>query len=254
MGRLPFIAGNWKMHMTPAESATLAEDIAERVAGFHQVTVALFPTALSVPAVLSATRGTTLAIGIQEIEVVSQGAYTGSNSPTTARSMGCEYFLVGHSERRLRYCETDDRVAQRLRAGLDTGLLPVLCVGESLAERKAGTAEAVVCGQLQRALHAVAPDQMPSVTIAYEPVWAIGTGETATPKQAQDIHACIRAWLTETFGSSIAAATRLQYGGSVNAANAADLLSAPDIDGALVGGASLNPAAFTAIVTAAISA
>jgi triosephosphate isomerase len=195
--------------------------------------------------------GSGIAVGIQEIEAKPSGAFTGANSAVFAREAGCEYCLVGHSERRQYWGETDAGCAAKLVAALGAGLLPIYCVGETLDERRAGRVEDVVFRQLRDGLARLAADQVGGLVIAYEPVWAIGTGENATPEQAQAVHASIRRWLADTYGAGIADDVRIQYGGSVKADNARDLLGCPDIDGALVGGASLDAASFTAIVDAA---
>ncbi len=192
-----------------------------------------------------------MGVGVQDVEVAQSGAYTGANSAAIARELGCEYALVGHSERRQLYGETDERVASRIRAALAAGLLPIVCVGETLEQRRAGRVEEVVHGQVAAALQGLEPDQLGTLTLAYEPIWAIGTGETATPDQAQAVHASIRAWLHDHYPAWIGDQVRIQYGGSVKPANAAELLACPDIDGALVGGASLTAASFAAIVDAA---
>jgi triosephosphate isomerase len=251
MGRRPFVAGNWKLNLGPAAAVELAEGLRRALAGTQGATVAVFPTALSVPAVVPVLQGSALGVGVQEIEAAASGAFTGANSAVMARELGCEFALVGHSERRQLWGETSARCADKVRAAFSAGLLPVYCVGETLAERRAGRVEAVVFEQLEQGIGALPPDQLPALTLAYEPVWAIGTGETATPDQAQAVHAAIRGWLRERHGV-LADDVRIQYGGSVNAANARELLSCPDIDGALVGGASLKVDAFTKIVEAAL--
>lgn len=252
MARRPFVAGNWKLNLGPDEARDLAEALRARLASTRDVTIAVFPTALSIPAVLEVLGGSGIGVGVQDVEVEATGAFTGANSAAMARAIGCEYFLAGHSERRQLYGETDEKVGRRLVAGVRAGLLPILCVGETLDERRAGRVEDVVHRQLRVALSALERDQVGSVTIAYEPVWAIGTGETATPDQAQEVHASIRAWLREAYGAGIADDVRIQYGGSVKPSNARELLACPDIDGALVGGASLEADAFVAIVEAAL--
>jgi len=250
MSRRPFIAGNWKLNLGPEEAAAVARALVSAIADRGDVTVAVFPTALSVSAVLDAAAGSDIGIGVQEIEAVPKGAYTGGNSAEMARAMGCTYALVGHSERRQLWGETDERCAAKVAHALEAGLLPILCVGETLDQRKAGQVEAVVTGQLEAGLATLSPDQVGSVTLAYEPVWAIGTGEAATPAQAQEVHATLRGWLRARYGA-IADDIRIQYGGSVKPGNAAELLACPDIDGALVGGASLKAESFAAIVAAA---
>lgn len=250
MARRPFLAGNWKLNLGPAAAASLASELRERLAGRTGVTIAVFPTALAIPAVAPILRGSAIGVGVQEIEAVAAGAYTGANSAVMARELGCDYALVGHSERRQRWGETDASCAAKLAFALRSGVLPIYCVGETLAERRAGRVEEVVFRQLADGLAGLATDQVAAITLAYEPVWAIGTGETATPDQAQAVHAAIRGWLRAKHGDAVADDVRIQYGGSVKADNARELLAAPDIDGALVGGASLDAAGFTAIVDA----
>jgi triosephosphate isomerase len=251
--RRPFVAGNWKMHLGPTAGADLAAAIRAGVDPSVDATVAVFPTALSIPAVLDALRQSPVAVGVQDVEVAASGAWTGANSAALAREVGCEFALVGHSERRQHYGDIAERVGARLVATLDAGLLPILCVGETLDERRAGRTLDVVLGQLGAALLALPVDRLSGVSIAYEPVWAIGTGETATPDQAQEVHAAIRAWLAASTAPWVAEDCRLLYGGSVKPGNAADLLAQPDIDGALVGGASLVATDFLAILAAALA-
>ncbi len=251
MARRPFVAGNWKLNLGPKAAGDLAEGLRRSLAGTQGATLAVFPTALSVSTVVPVLQGSALAVGVQEIEAAASGAFTGGNSAAMAREAGCEFALVGHSERRQLWGESSAKCADKLVAAFAAGLLPIYCVGETLAERRAGRVEEVVFGQLSEGLAKLAPDQVPALTLAYEPVWAIGTGETATPDQAQAVHAGIRRWLRERHGA-LADDVRVQYGGSVNAKNARDLLSQPDIDGALVGGASLQVESFTAIVEAAL--
>jgi triosephosphate isomerase (TIM) len=249
--RRPYVAGNWKLHLGPSTAASHAGALRARLAGWDRGTVAVFPTALSLPAVAEALAGSVVGVGVQEIESQPHGAYTGANSAVMAREVGCDHALVGHSERRRLWAETDARCAAKLVAAFAAGLLPIYCVGETLAERRAGRVDATVFGQLEGGLASLAPDQVPALTIAYEPVWAIGTGVHATPEQAQQVHASIRAWLREHHGDLAADTVRIQYGGSVTKDNAPELLACPDIDGALVGGASLDLDSFVAIVEAA---
>jgi triosephosphate isomerase len=252
--RRKFIAGNWKLNLGPVESAELALSLREALAGYRTVELSVFPTALSVGAVLPVLAGSGVDVGIQDTYHAVCGAFTGANSAAIARAMGCTRVLVGHSERRQLFGDTDEVVAKKLLFSLDSGLLPILCIGETLDERDAGEVEAVIARQLDSALSPLPADRAGTVTLAYEPVWAIGTGRTATPEQAQAVHAFIRAWLREHFPAFVADEIRIQYGGSVNAKNAAALLGSPDIDGALVGGASLKAADFAAIVAAAAGA
>jgi triosephosphate isomerase (TIM) len=251
MPRRPFVAGNWKLNLGPQAASELARALREQLAGHTNVTIAVFPTAVAIPSVVPILKGSEIGVGIQEVEAAPSGAFTGANSAKMAREAGCDYTLVGHSERRQLWGETDERCAAKLVTALEAGLLPIYCVGETLAERRAGRVEEIVFRQLAVGLSALRADQIGGVTLAYEPVWAIGTGENATPEQAQSVHAAIRSWLRDTWGAGIADDVRIQYGGSVKADNARALLSCPDIDGALVGGASLDAVGFAAIVGAA---
>jgi triosephosphate isomerase len=251
MARHPFVAGNWKLNLGPSAAATLAGQLRERLSGRTGLTIAVFPTALSIPSVVPVLAGSAVAVGIQEIEAAASGALTGANSAVMAKEAGCDYCLVGHSERRQRWGETDASCSAKLAFALKSGLLPIYCIGETLAERRAGRVEEVVFRQLADGLATLAADQVAAITLAYEPVWAIGTGENATPEQAQAVHAAIRGWLRAKHGDAVADDVRIQYGGSVKADNARELLACPDIDGALVGGASLDAAGFVTIVDAA---
>jgi len=250
MSRTPFIAGNWKLNKGPAEAAALASSLRELTADRGRVTVAVYPTALSIGAVVPVLAGSEIGVGVQEVEAAPSGALTGGNAAVMAKEAGCTYSLVGHSERRQLWGETDAGCAAKLVASYAAGLLPTLCIGETLEQRRAGQVEAVVTGQLEHGVAQLTDDQIATLTIAYEPVWAIGTGETATPAQAQAVHATIRAWLRARVGDA-ADDIRIQYGGSVKPSNAAELLACPDIDGALVGGASLTAESFAAIIAAA---
>jgi len=249
--RTPLIAGNWKLNLGPAEAHRVATELVPAVADRGDVQVALFPTALSVPAVIEAVRDSGITVGVQEIHHATSGAFTGTNSPTMARSVGCTWALIGHSERRQLFGETDEGVERKVTAALAAGLLPMVCLGETLEQRDAGQVEPVVTRQLAAALGTLRPDQVSTLTLAYEPVWAIGTGRTATPEQAQEVHAVLRSWLRDHYPAYVADQVRVLYGGSVKPHNAAELLACPDIDGALVGGASLKADSFAAIVHAA---
>ena len=251
MSRRPFIAGNWKMYKTPTEGDTLAEALKRALAGQSQVDVAVAPTFLAIPAVAARLKHSGIQVAAQNLHPEQAGAFTGEISGEMLRSIGVAYCIVGHSERRQMFGDTDAFVQKKVQACFRSGLLPILCVGETLAERESGQAESVVARQLGAALAGLSPDQLPSVTIAYEPVWAIGTGKVATPQQAQDMHAEIRGWLAQRYPAFVPRTTRILYGGSVKGANAAGLLGQPDIDGALVGGASLVAEEFLAIIAGA---
>ncbi len=250
--RKPIIAGNWKMNLTPAESKALAAAVAEATAGATDaVDVVVGPTMVSLGAAAEALSGGSVGLAAQNLHPEPKGAFTGEVSASMLAAVGCTHVIIGHSERRTYFGETDEGVFRKLRAALDGGLTPIVCLGESLGERKAERTLEKVNFQVRAALAGLDPALAPKVVLAYEPIWAIGTGLTATPEQAQEVHAAIRATLGELFGADVAAQIRIQYGGSVKPANAADLLAQPDIDGALVGGASLKADSFAAIVEAA---
>jgi len=251
MARRPFIAGNWKMNKTPEEAKVLASELKETLGNVDNADVALCPAAVSIHAVRDVIAGTKLALGAQNVHWKTSGAFTGELSGDMLTACGVEYVIIGHSERRQYFGETDETVNQRLKAALAAGLKPIVCVGETLEERESGVTEKVVKRQVEGALDGFSAADLKTLTLAYEPVWAIGTGKTATPDQAQEVHAVIRKLLAEKLGSEMAEACRIQYGGSVNPGNAKTLLSQPDIDGALVGGASLKAPDFTAIIQAA---
>lgn len=247
----PLICGNWKLHLGPAAAASLARYLDRRLQHRDAVDVVVFPTALSAAGVVAALSSSGIEVGIQEVAAVASGALTGANSAVMAREAGCTWMLTGHSERRQHFAETDEGVRDKIKAGLAAGLRPVVCVGETLEERNAGRVDEVTRRQLAVAFEGLTPEQWARVTLAYEPVWAIGTGVTATPEQAQQVHASVREWLRANGSPALAAGMRILYGGSVHADNAAALLGCPDIDGALVGGASLQVDSFAAIVAAA---
>ena len=247
--RRPLIAANWKMHKTVAEAEAFARDLRPLVAG-AAAEIAIAPGFVALAALGRALAGSNVALAAQNVNPNEQGAFTGETSPGMLVDAGCRYAIVGHSERRALYGETSAFVAQKATALLAKNLRPIVCVGESLAEREAGRTLAVVTTQLRESVVGVARERAGEVVIAYEPVWAIGTGRTATPEIAQEAHAALRAELAALFPSA-ASAIRVLYGGSVKPDNTAELLSQPDIDGALVGGASLEAKSFAAIVRAA---
>ncbi|MCC6623893.1 MAG: triose-phosphate isomerase [Deltaproteobacteria bacterium] len=248
--RRPLIAGNWKLNLGPGAAATFAVCLRDALAHVDDVDLVVFPTALAIGAVVDELAASNIAVGVQEVAAIASGALTGANSAVMAREAGCTWMLAGHSERRQHFAETDEGVGLKTRAGLAAGLAPMVCIGETLAERRAGRVDEVTQRQLVKALDGLSPEALARVTLAYEPVWAIGTGETATPEQAQEVHASLRAWL-RAHHPSVAEGMRILYGGSVKADNARALMSCPDIDGALVGGASLRVSDFEAIVAAA---
>ena len=249
--RRPFIAGNWKLNLGPAAAAAHATELRDALKGRGDVDVAVFPSALSIAAVVPPLAGSGIEVGIQEIHSEPSGAFTGANAASFARELGCTRGLIGHSERRQLFGETDEGVRRKVVQAFASGLLPIVCVGETLAERDAGQVAEVLLRQLAGALDGLPTDQLAAVTLAYEPVWAIGTGRTATPDQAQEVHALLRAWLQAHHPAWVAAEIRIQYGGSVTAKSAAELLSCPDVDGALVGGASLKVREFAQIIASA---
>jgi triosephosphate isomerase len=215
------------------------------------VDVVLCPPFTGLQAVGEALAGTPIALGAQNMHWESEGAFTGEVSPEMILTAGCTYVILGHSERRQYFAETDEQVNRKLKAALRAGLAPILCVGETLAQREAGQIEAVVLGQVRAALQGVGEADLPKIALAYEPVWAIGTGRTATPAQAEEVHRLIRSSLRQRYGQEVAEALRLQYGGSVKPENAAELFAQPNIDGGLIGGAALKADSFAAIVKAA---
>lgn len=250
--RRPFIAGNWKMNLSRAESVALASALADLVsAGDYAADVAVCPPAVYLEAVVNAVRGSGIAVGAQNMYHEPAGAFTGEISGAMLKDIGCRYVILGHSERRNVLGESSDDVNRRLRAALDAGLLPIVCVGELLEQREAGQTRQVVEDQFSGSFAGLSGADLARVVIAYEPVWAIGTGKVATPAQAEEVHLDLRRIMENRYNSEVAQAVRIQYGGSVKADNAAELLSQPNIDGALVGGASLQVESFLAIVEAA---
>ena len=250
MTRRRLIAGNWKMNKTPEETAAFLDAFLTRLPEASATEVLLIPPYTSLESAGHRLSGTPIELGAQDVHHEASGAYTGAISATMLVGCGCRYVLVGHSERRRVFGDDDDAVRRKLGAALETGMCPILCVGETLDERRAGEAEAVLTRQLSAALGGLKNDAMDRIVVAYEPVWAIGTGETATPEQAQEAIAGIRAWLADRFDGPTAGRVRILYGGSVKPGNAAELVGLPDVDGALVGGASLDPETFAAIVAA----
>jgi triosephosphate isomerase len=245
--RTPILAANWKMHKTIAESRAFAAAFAPLVADVAHAEIVVAPPFPSLAAVGEALRGTRVALAAQNVHFEKQGAFTGEVSPPMLVDVGCGYAIVGHSERRHVFGESSELVAKKAAALLAHAIRPIVCVGETLDEREAQQTFAVLESQLSGSLASIANDRAAEVVIAYEPVWAIGTGRTATPAIAQEAHAMIRAWLQKRFGAA-GDAMRIQYGGSVKPDNVAELMAQPDIDGALVGGASLEAASFAAIV------
>ncbi len=250
MPRTKFIAGNWKLNLTLEEGTALVKGLAQFLAGKRDaVEVAVCPTALAVASMAGVAKGSEVGVGAQNAYWEEKGAFTGEISASLIKNAGARYVILGHSERRQYFGETDATVNKRLKAVLAQGLVPILCIGETLAERDGGKLEQVLTTQVQGALDGIGADKLESLVIAYEPVWAIGTGRTATTAQAQEAHAFVRQVLRAVVGG-LADRVRIQYGGSVKPDNAKELLSQPDVDGALVGGASLKLADFQAIIAA----
>jgi triosephosphate isomerase len=252
VARLKFVCGNWKMHKTQDEARALVRalaPVAEEGAGRVQVAVA--PAFTSLAAAAQAAAGTRVEIAAQDVYWEPQGAFTGEISAAMLADLGVKHCIVGHSERRQLFGETDEAVQKKGRALLAAGVLPIVCVGETLEEREGGKTLGVVSRQVKAALQGLSPEEIARLTIAYEPVWAIGTGRTATTAQAQEVHAVIRGLLRELAGDD-SQKVRIQYGGSVKPGNAAELMAQPDVDGALVGGASLKATDFSQIVKGAL--
>lgn len=248
--RTPLIAGNWKMNLLRDSSVDLVHGLVEAI-GTASVDVAVCPPAVYLHDVAATLAGSNIGLGAQNMSDQAEGAFTGEVSGAMLKDLGCKYVILGHSERRQLFGETDASVNAKLKKSLADGLIPIVCVGETLDEREAGTTAQVVAEQVRGSLADLTAQQASQIVIAYEPVWAIGTGKTATPEQAEEVHAQIRGLLTELFGD-VADTIRIQYGGSVKPDNAAELLGKPNIDGALVGGASLKADSFAAIVKAAV--
>jgi triosephosphate isomerase len=251
MPRPTFVCGNWKLNKTVAESVSLAKELAAGLAGDSRVQVAVAPVFTALSAVKQALAGSPIQVAAQDVHWEAQGAFTGEVSAPLLADVGVVHVIVGHSERRQFFGETDETVRKKVGAVLAAGLRPIVCVGELLAEREAGRTLEVVGRQVRGGLAGLPRETLAAITLAYEPVWAIGTGKTATTAQAQEVHAAIRAILRE-LGGAVADSIRIQYGGSVKPENAAELMSQADVDGALVGGASLKAKDFLAIVKGAL--
>ncbi len=248
--RKPLIAGNWKMNKTVPESLEMIRALRGRLNSSCPAEVVLIPSFTALFSAAEALRGSGIHLGAQNLSHLLQGAVTGEVSGAQLKSVGCRYVLVGHSERRKLFQEDDALVHQKLKTALSEGLYPMLCVGETLEQREAGQARDIVGTQLQEGLKELTPAEIRKVVVAYEPVWAIGTGKNAEPEQAQEIHDFIRSRLLSQFGEDTVQDNRIVYGGSVTPENSPGLLAQPDIDGALVGGASLDADSFYAIIDA----
>lgn len=248
--RVPLMAGNWKMFKTPAETTVFCERFLPLVASANHCEILLCPPFVSIAAAVAATQGSTVGVGAQNLYWQKEGAFTGEVSAPMIKAAGCRSVIIGHSERRQYFGETDATVFKKTAAAIEAGLQPIVCVGELLEERESNRTNDVLARQVKDGLSGLRPDEFAKVVIAYEPVWAIGTGRNATPEQAQDVHALIRGRLAGLDGT-IADSVRLLYGGSVKASNARELFAMPDIDGGLVGGASLKAEEFARICAAA---
>ena len=247
--RRPIIVGNWKMNKTVSEAVALVRALRTSVADVHEVDIGVAPPFTALMAVAEVIRNSPVFLVAQNMHWEAKGAFTGEVSAAMLTDVGCTRVIIGHSERRQYYGETDEIVNKKLRAALGANLDPILCLGETLEHRQGNATFRVVEQQLRRGLEEIAPGDMRRIVIAYEPVWAIGTGKTATPEQAQEVHAFIRNLLGTLYGRALATDIRIQYGGSVTAANTQALMAQPDVDGALVGGASLEATSFAQIVS-----
>ncbi|HPS52310.1 MAG TPA: triose-phosphate isomerase [Phycisphaerae bacterium] len=252
MSRKLFIAGNWKMNTTAQSGTALAKGLVETIGDISEIETAFFVPACYLSIISNAVDGSNIGCGAQNMYFEPKGAFTGEISADMVKDCGCKYVLLGHSERRHIFGETDEMINKKVLKALESGLKVILAIGELLSERKAGQTNAVNERQLRKGLANVTAAQMTDVTIAYEPVWAIGTGETATPQQAQEAHAYARGILADMFGRNVSDNVRIQYGGSMNPKNAAELLAQQDVDGGLIGGASLKVDDFTTVVKAGL--
>jgi triosephosphate isomerase len=250
--RIPIIAGNWKMHKTEQEAVGLASDLAKRLKDTSGVKVIICPPFTCLSPVAKAVKGSEISLGGQNMHWEEKGAFTGEVSPTMLLTAGCEYVIIGHSERRALFSETDDGVNLKTKSSLKFGLSPIICVGESLKQREANETKQVVEHQVKGAFKDLNSEDAGRTIVAYEPVWAIGTGKTATPNQANQVHLFIRELLSAQFGKGCADQINILYGGSVKPENSEELLQMPEIDGALVGGASLDAQSFEMIVRSSL--
>lgn len=246
--RKKLIAANWKMYKTPDQARDFFQAFLPLVAGHTRDEIVVCPPFLDLPSALEGAKGSNVAIGGQNVHWKEEGAFTGETSAAQLLALGVTHVIIGHSERRQYFGETDDTVNMRLKTALEAGLIPICCVGEVLEEREAGLTDDVLRRQCVRAFHAISAKKAAKLIVAYEPVWAIGTGKTATPELAAEAHAVIRREATEIFGEEFAGKLRILYGGSVKPDNVSSLMAQEEIDGALVGGASLDPKSFAAIV------
>jgi len=249
--RKKVIAGNWKMYKSNSEAKELVEGLLNNTKEIVKTGMIVCPPYTALSLVSELANGSSLQVGAQNMYWEPQGAFTGEISTEMIKSTGATYVIIGHSERRQFFGETDETVNKKLKAALESGINPIVCIGESLDERESGVTNEVVGNQVEKALAGISAEDMQKVILAYEPIWAIGTGKTATPDQAQDVHKFIRSVLTKLYNNDVAEDIIIQYGGSVKPENATELLSQPDIDGALVGGACLKADSFAGIIKAA---
>ncbi|MCF7943162.1 MAG: triose-phosphate isomerase [Spirochaetia bacterium] len=246
--RKTFIAGNWKMNMLPAEASAFIEELAGKLGNYSDARVMVAPPFTSIPSAADVIKGTGILLGAQNMSDEEAGAHTGEVSPLMLKDLGVDVVILGHSERRMIYGENDAFINRKVKLALKHGFEVILCVGETLEERESGKVEAVVEEQLTGGLNEISEESLASITIAYEPVWAIGTGKTATPEDADNVHAFIRKIIDKLYSSSAAEEIVIQYGGSVKPENSAELMAKENIDGALVGGASLKVDSFFGII------
>ncbi len=246
--RTPIIAGNWKLNKTVSEAVALTSELKELVEGTDGVEIVVAPTFTALHAVSNSIKDSNVLLAAQDVYWEDSGAYTGEVSAPMLKDVGCDYVIIGHSERRQYFGETNETVNQKVKTALSHNLKPIVCVGEQLEERESGQTESIIKDHITGGTSGLTADALLSCVIAYEPVWAIGTGKTATPEQAQEVHQFIRNLLRDNFSDEVASQVRIQYGGSVKPENAAELMAQPDVDGALVGGASLQAESFAQIV------
>ena len=250
MTRIPFIAGNWKMNLTVAEAREFAKEVAGKVPAASSVESAICAPATHLEALVELTKDSELSIGAENCHFEQSGAYTGETSPYVLNALGVKYVILGHSERREYFGETDELINKKTKAAFANGLVPIVCCGETLEQYEAGQAVDVITAQLQADLAGLTKEQAEKLVVAYEPIWAIGTGKTATSDQAEEMLAYIRSIVAEKYGKDAASETSILYGGSCKASNAPELFSKPNIDGGLIGGASLKAADFKGIIDA----
>ncbi len=246
--RRPLISGNWKMHKTGPEAVAFIDALKDAVVDASDVDVMIAPPFTALTQTAAATAGTAIGLGAQNLHWEPQGAYTGEISAQMLVAAGCRYVIIGHSERRQYFGESDEQINRKIDAAAKADLIPVFCIGETESQREAGETFSVLDKQVKNGLEGLFSENLKSLVVAYEPVWAIGTGKTATKEQAQEVHAHVRKWFDGTYGPEFAQGLRILYGGSVKPSNVKDLMAMEDIDGALVGGASLDPESFSRLV------